>query len=732
MELNSFEAVRLVELVSKPNLPFPFKAILSAIDGVPRTPALLMALHRLRGCVTRYHGEPEMKEIHERIDLLIGGPKEKPVAPAGTWSRIVFEEVAASEKKFDWQALLLHARSLTQSTASKKWQSEAVTLASRIGLVEVLEAARRWLALGPTPGETTIQTPEGEADYQKGFIWVLGALGDVSIAPDIADFAFGCFRKIPMIGAISHRVGNACVNALAAMPGLAGVSQLSRLAGKVKYDVARRLIEKAMNEAAERNQVSRDDLEAMAVPTFGLDAAGNRVEQVADCEARLAIGRDGASLTWSHEGKALKSVPASVKEEHAELLKDLNRSVKELDGQITAQRFRLERQLVSQGTCSYERWKQWYLDHPLVSHFAARLIWEFEERGETRTAIPWQGGLVNWSGHAMQPSLEARVRMWHPIRSDVQTILSWRCWLEDHQVRQPFKQAHREVYLLTDAERETETYSNRFASHVIRQHQFVSLCRERGWKFKAMGNWDSHNTPSLELGQYNLVAKFDVEFPEAGDGDDESTTAHGVYLAIGTGRIEFVPLKVAEPDNVESGPFGLLLPRKFRGLRRAAALRLEEIPALVFSEVMRDCDLFVGVTSIGTDPAWSRDHADDPHLGYWEQFAFGDLNTASENRKAVLESLLPKLAIRDRCRLDGKFLVVRGDLHEYRIHIGSANVLMEPGSRYLCIVHGPGDTAANLPLPFDGDRILGLILSKALLLINDAKIKDPSIARQLS
>ena len=52
---------------------------------------------------------------------------------------------------------------------------------------------------------------------------------------------------------------------------------MSRLAARVKYDVARRLIEKAMNEAAERNGVSRDDLEAMAVPTFGLDAAGGRI-----------------------------------------------------------------------------------------------------------------------------------------------------------------------------------------------------------------------------------------------------------------------------------------------------------------------------------------------------------------------------------------------------------------------------------------------------------------------
>jgi hypothetical protein len=734
LALSAVDALRLVEMVSQPRLPFPFKAVLSAIDGAAvhtkRTPALLAALHQLRRSVTPYQGRAEMKEIHQRIDVLIGGPKEEALAPAGAWSQTVFQDVSTSEKKFEWHALLLHARSLTQSTASKKWQTEAVELTTRIGRAEVLDAARRWLALGPTPGETTIQAGEAEATYQKGFVWVLGALGDTSIAPDIANFAFGCFRKIPMIGAVSHKVGNACVNALAAMPGLDGVAQLSRLAARVKYDVARRLIEKAMNEAAERNQVSRDDLEAMAVPTFSLDASGVRIEKVGDCEASLTVGRDGASLIWSRQGKALKSAPANVKEEHAELLKDLNRSVKDIDGQIAAQRSRLERQLISEGTCSFERWKPWYLDHPLVSHFATRLIWEFEEDGETHTAIPWQGNLVDWAGHAVQPSGRARVRMWHPIRSDVQTILSWRCWLEDHQVRQPFKQAHREVYLLTDAERETETYSNRFASHIIRQHQFASLCRERGWKFNVMGNWDSHNTPSLDLTQYNLQAKFDVESPEADD--DESTTAHGIYLGIITGRVAFARLEAPQPGKDGPGPFGIPLPRKFRDLRRRATVRLEEVPALVFSEVMRDCDLFVGVTSIGADPAWNRDHPDDPNLPYWQEFAFGDLTSASEHRRVVLESLLPKLTILDRCRLDGRFLLVRGDLHEYRIHIGSANVLMEPGSRYLCIVQGSGDTAANLPLPFEGDRILGLILSKALLLANDRKIKDATIARQLS
>jgi hypothetical protein len=76
--------------------------------------------------------------------------------------------------------------------------------------------------------------------------------------------------------------------------------------------------------------------------------------------------------------------------------------------------------------------------------------------------------------------------------------------------------------------------------------------------------------------------------------------------------------------------------------------------------------------------------------------------------------------------------VIRGDRTTYRIHLGSANVLMEPGSRYLCIVHGAAtkESPHHLPLPFEGDHTLSLILSKAFLLADDRKIKDQSILRQ--
>jgi len=100
----------------------------------------------------------------------------------------------------------------------------------------------------------------------------------------------------------------------------------------------------------------------------------------------------------------------------------------------------------------------------------------------------------------------------------------------------------------------------------------------------------------------------------------------------------------------------------------------------------------------------------------------------------VLSRLIPRLAIADRCTMEGRFLVVRGDLRTYHIHLGSGNILMEPNSQYLCIVPKAGSTASTtdkLFLPFEGDAVLSIILSKAFLLAEDTKITDPSITHQI-
>ncbi len=691
------QALRACRCLCAPRVDFPYKPVLKSLDATPRTEPFRAALQELRGKIDPYWvGGSAAKDIFEKIDGLLGVERYRAGKPEGKWSERVLHDTAGLAA---WQDLIEYWTSLTQSEASMKWRDGAEERIAKIGREDFLKRAQAWLEMDPMPENTLAQVPEKEADYQKGFIWSVGALSDVALAGGVADFAVACFRKIPQVGAVSQRVGNACVNALALMPGLAAVAHLNRLSQRVKYDVALRLIEKALEGAAQRNGLSREDLEAMSVPRFGLDAEGVRLETAGDCQARLTVNSEGAQLVWSRGAKPLKSVPAEAKSKHAELVKECKRIEKELDAMVGAQRQRLERHLMTRPETALSQWREWYIDHPVTAVHARRLVWEFLESDRRFLGFWRDGRILDWAGAEQRPSPEARVRLWHPIDSDPQTVLSWRCWLEDQGVRQPFKQAHREVYILTEAERRTETYSNRFAAHILRQHQFAALCRERGWQYNLMGQWDSHNTPTLDLPRLGLRAEFFVDSPA-----NEEVSDHAIYLLIATGQVRFV--------------------------RGREAVRLEEIPPVVFSEVLRDVDLFVGVTSIGNDPAWGQ-RATPAYGPYWESFAFGDLSLAAEGRRDVVSRLLPKLAIRDRCRVEGRFLHVRGQLQEYKIHMGSGNVQMEPGSRYLCIVQGPGDSADRVLLPFEQDRTLSAILSKAFLLVADDKIKDETIVRQL-
>jgi hypothetical protein len=163
-------------------------------------------------------------------------------------------------------------------------------------------------------------------------------------------------------------------------------------------------------------------------------------------------------------------------------------------------------------------------------------------------------------------------------------------------------------------------------------------------------------------------------------------------------------------------------------------MELNVIPPVLLSEVLRDTDLFTGVASIGNDDQWA-DGGEDVFRSYFYNYATRDLSGMGQNRKLALERLIPRLKIKDVATVDDKYVRVKGKLRKYKIHIGSGNILMEPNDQYLCIVPATF-SASKMPmdklyLPFEGDRTLSIIISKALLLAADDKITDRTIVQQL-
>ncbi|MBK6275316.1 MAG: DUF4132 domain-containing protein [Saprospirales bacterium] len=131
------------------------------------------------------------------------------------------------------------------------------------------------------------------------------------------------------------------------------------------------------------------------------------------------------------------------------------------------------------------------------------------------------------------------VSLWHPATASVEEIKIWRDFLIQQQIQQPLKQAFREVYLLTAAEVNTKTYSNRMAAHVLKQHQFNSLAKIRGWKYSLLGCFDNgmdNGTASLNLPEYALKAEFWINEINADDAYNDT----GIWNFVATDQVRFV------------------------------------------------------------------------------------------------------------------------------------------------------------------------------------------------
>jgi hypothetical protein len=622
-----------------------------------------------------------------------------------------------------WLQLLQLWTKTSGGQPTAKFRKELDAAAAAVGQEQVRQQSTQWLMLLATmPVVETSQTidygggntrtyishtylQEANVAVAKGLVWTVAPLADDEVLHQLAELAVKCYRKIPGQGPVA--LGNACLLALS-QNGLPGVSALARVRSRIKQSNTQELIAKYIQQASQTLGVSPAEIEDMAVPDFNL-TDGQAEETLGDYTATLLLASGKADVQWTKAGKPLKTAPAALKATHADDLKELKLAQTQAQQTYTTQRDRLDRSFVDERRIAWPWFEQYYFHHGLLSLLAHALIWRLHRPDGTFQDALWLAG--QWQGAHGQPvpapTADTELQLWHPVLAPAAEVLAWRELLERHQLRQPLKQAYREVYLLTPPEEHTRTYSNRMAAHILKQHQFNSLAKLRGWKYSLLGAYDKgyeSDKATLVLPAQQLQAEFWVSEVNADDAWNDT----GIYLYISTDQVRFV--------------------------RGEEVMPLPEIPALTFSEVMRDVDLFVGVASVGNDPLWRDNGGLVQYRDYWQHYSFGELGEVAKNRKLALERLVPRLKIGKVSELTDRFLVVRGKLRTYKIHLGSGNILMEPNDQYLCIVpdrSAKSATATDVFLPFEGDAVLSIILSKALLLMDDDKITDETIVRQI-
>ena len=724
-------------------VPQMIKVLEDYLKNNPISDELYQAIERLIQALETERMSVENRKWVLRLKELRGDTEVSlPLVAGDVWADTAVSELRNIDPRLQtsWAEVLLHCLRATGSAPSPKWLKGLDKYLDIIGKQDFFDKLSHWFPLVDKPRVTParphdhLRTPlPVNADILKGLAWLCSKTDDPEIARALTALAISAYKKIPGSGPRAAKVGNACFWALGTMPGTEGVAQLSILKIRIKTNTAQKLIANALETAAKRLGMTAEEIEEMSVPAYGLEEVGLRRDDLDDVVSELRVNGSEVEQVWARkDGKRLSATPKATKEKYPEELKEIAQAVKDIRKMLPAQRDRLDTLFLLQKKWTCESWLARYINHPLVGTLARRLIWRFMKDDHAASAVWLDGDMTGRDGKPIDWLDNATtVELWHPLDAEPEAVLEWRHFLMEHEIRQPFKQAYREIYLLTDAERNTRVYSNRYAAHILRQHQFNSLCAAKGWKNSLRLMVDDSYPPATKiLPQWGLRAEYWVE--GIGDQYGTDTNETGTYLYLSTDQVRFYRIEAVE-NRAHAGGGGYSALR-WNGIGNAEPLPLEEIPPLVFSEIMRDVDMFVGVASVGNDPTWVDGGGEARYQDYWHSYSFGELTESSRTRKQVLEALIPRLKIAGRCTLTDKFLVVRGDIRTYKIHLGSGNILMEPNDQYLCIVPSrrSGEFGPDkLFIPFEGDQTLAIILSKAFLLAEDKKITDPTITRQI-
>jgi len=475
-----------------------------------------------------YWGGPRKynAELLDRIDWLLNPPAAGETAlPSGAFAKALRDWAEALPKAEGeaWKDLAVHcAKARDKSKPTKAWLKVVPQLVAKVGQPQLSARLAHWMdEIVPNP-----MKPDYSLDVMKGLLWAAGTFNDGAVVGKIGRFCEECFRSLvhgqddPNTNEISIGLGNAAIWGLSAMPDEPrAVMELFRLRDAIKKRAVHNIIDARLAALAKQRGLTVDQLEDCSLPASELEEGSARRMQIR----------------------------------------------------------RLEQSWVEDRSWTFADWEKQLLGHPLRGPIVSALIWQVGEA----TVMPEAGELCDVEGRSIPIGADDQVRLWHPLDKEPREVSAWQARILQRGLLQPIKQVDREVFALTDAERTTKTYSNRFAAHILNQQKFKVLCEDRGW---------NHALLEFEEGDYL---------------EPELKSPRRILPAFGVTVFYEVALVLNDYQQLDGSPLHITSDHVYFTDKRQRVLALDQVAPIVFSEMLRDVRLFVAGAGVGNDPTWS-------------------------------------------------------------------------------------------------------------------------------
>src|SRR6185437_2673338 len=243
-----------------------------------------------------------------------------------------------------------------------------------------------------------------------------------------------------------------------------------------------------------------------------------------------------------------------------------------------SQAVRLERLMVRQHRWTAARWRERFLEHPLLFPFAVRLVWgTFDNKGQLLQAfraLPDRSLSDPLDESVELPAEDAAVGIVHPLEMSADQLDTWRRHLADYEIEPPFPQIDRPIARVAAAQVDLKKYEQ-FNETKINSLSFSAKSERSGWTRGAIGGGGT-------------VASYRKRFDPAGI--DAFISFDGVPLyfdptAVTTiGTLLFLPIDTTVRDF------------------EARLMRLGDVPPMVYSEAVSDMARICGRSEAAETP----------------------------------------------------------------------------------------------------------------------------------
>ncbi|GAA2450390.1 hypothetical protein GCM10010191_80370 [Actinomadura vinacea] len=316
----------------------------------------------------------------------------------------------------------------------------------------------------------------------EGIKYALGRLGDDETVRRLAEVIAGWEPAWP--GPLAAR--NA-LEVFVAIGSDTALRTLHRIAQKPHPSKSiREEAQHALKRAAQARGLTTARLLDRLVPDLGLDADGAMTLDYGPRNFRVGFDEQLNPYVIDGTGKHRKSLPKPGPKDDAEVAVPAHRRFTELKKAVraiaTEQHKRLHQAMLTGRDWPLEEFRAVYVDHPLLRHFARRLVWTAEQGGtatEFRIAEDRSFADVDDKEFVLSPA--ARITLPHPVRLD-DALHAWAQLFADYEIVQPFPQLGRPVHRLSEEEQATSRLT-RFEGAEVPTEAFTRLARG-DWSLK--------------------------------------------------------------------------------------------------------------------------------------------------------------------------------------------------------------------------------------------------------